>query len=54
VKIEIILYVLIYTYALQEDKFSLIKASEGTFLILGNLSIVTYNIRTVICHLSLL
>jgi hypothetical protein len=39
---------LINMYALQEDKFSLIKVSEGTFLILGNLSNATNNIRTVI------
>ena len=41
---------LIYTYALEEDKFSLIKYSEGTFLIVGNLSSATYNIRTAIRH----
>jgi hypothetical protein len=40
-------------YALQEDKFSLIKASEGTFSILANLSNATSNIRIVIRHLSL-
>jgi hypothetical protein len=44
---------LINTYALEEDKLSLIKVSEGTFLILGNISNAASNIRTVIRHLSL-
>ena len=44
---------LINTYVLRGDKFSLIKASEGTFLILGNLSNATNNILTVILHFSL-